>query len=192
MAPDPAGLDCPPRVHIFLGGLGRLVRPDLLRRLPEPDRLLLRAGVPLLGRRDQRAADELARYRDVPGRTNASCPRMQQPRALPPTRSAMRRHHGRRKCFRETSPCWRRPGILAQTCARIREFSRKQASQGTGDPDDRPRSGAHLERVRFTWNRTRRCGCSSGMRGVRWCRGGRRDGARCPRPCASGRPASNA
>ena len=49
-----------------------------------------------------------------------------------------------------------------------------------------------LERVRFTWNRTRRCGCSSGIRGVRWCRGGRRDGARCPRPCASGRPASNA
>ena len=66
--PGLARLDRPTGVHVLLARLRRLIRPDLMSALAGLDRLLLVPGVPLLGRRYQRAVHELARHGDVPGR----------------------------------------------------------------------------------------------------------------------------
>lgn len=61
-----AKLDRPARVRVLLAGLGRLVGPDLGRRLALLDGRLLVLAVALLGRGDERAVDDLPRHGDVP------------------------------------------------------------------------------------------------------------------------------
>src|SRR5690606_19665807 len=60
-----ADLECPARIGILLGRLGRFVRPDLVSRLACLDGIALAVGVALLGCRYQRSINDLARHRDV-------------------------------------------------------------------------------------------------------------------------------
>ena len=70
IAPGLARLDRPAGVHVFLARLRRLIRPDFMGAPARLRGLLLVPGVALLGSRHQGAVDDLARHRDVPGRTN--------------------------------------------------------------------------------------------------------------------------
>ena len=70
VGPGPTGLDRPSRVDIFLRCLGRLVRLDLPRRLPCLRRLLLRAGVSLLGPSRHRTVHDLSGHGNESGCTD--------------------------------------------------------------------------------------------------------------------------
>ena len=79
IAPGLPGLDRPTGSHIFLACLRRLIRPDFVCRFPRLRGLLLVPRIALLGCRHQGTVDDLARHRDVPGRTDGRVEPPEQP-----------------------------------------------------------------------------------------------------------------